>query len=209
MSLAHLATRYGYPAVCVGVAVESMGVPVPGETILIAAGAYAGTTHRLSGWIVFAVAAGAAIVGDNIGYWAGRRGGFPLLRRYGHRIGVDDSKLKVGRYVFDRHGPVVVLVGRFVSVLRTYAAFLAGTNRMRWRVFLVANAAGGVAWAGLYAFGAYYAGDAIQRASLPISLGLGAVVLTAIAAALVVSRRQAGRLTARAEAAYPGPVGER
>ena len=114
--------------------------------------------------------------------------------------------MKVGRYVFDRHGGKVVFFGRFVSVLRTYAAFLAGTNRMHWRKFLVYNAAGGIVWPAIYTFTAYIAGDALRRASGTINLALGGAALIAIAATILVVRRHAGRLTSRAEATYPGSL---
>ena len=93
----HLVATYRYPAVFVLVAAESLGIPLPGETMLIAAGTYAGHTHRLSVWAVFTVAATAAIIGDNVGFWIGDKGGYRLLRRYGHYGRVDETKLKVGR----------------------------------------------------------------------------------------------------------------
>jgi membrane protein DedA with SNARE-associated domain len=205
----HLITTYGYYAVALLVGAESLGVPLPGETILILAAIYAGQTHRLSVWIIFVVAAGAAIIGDNIGFWIGDKGGYRLLRRYGHYVRLDEGKVKVGRYIFDRHGGKVVFFGRFVSVLRTYAAFLAGTNRMRWRRFLVYNATGGTVWAAIYTFVAYVAGNTLRRASGTINLALGAAAVVAIGLALLVVRRQTGRLTALAEEAYPGPLEDR
>jgi membrane protein DedA with SNARE-associated domain len=150
-----LLSQYGYAAVFVLVGLESLGVPLPGETILIAAGIYAGTTHKLSIWVVFAVAAAGAIIGDNLGFLIGDKGGYRLLRRYGGYVRADEAKIKVGRYIFDRHGAKVVFFGRFVSVLRTYAAFLAGTLKMHWRRFLCHNSAGGIVWSAIYAFGPY------------------------------------------------------
>ncbi|MBO0732243.1 MAG: hypothetical protein J2P57_23485, partial [Acidimicrobiaceae bacterium] len=95
----HLIATYGYWFVALFVGAESLGVPLPGETALILAGIYAGHTHRLSVWAIFAVAAAAAIVGDNIGFWIGHTGGYRLLRRYGHYIRFDEAKLKIGRYL--------------------------------------------------------------------------------------------------------------
>ncbi len=204
----HLITAYGYYAVALLVGAESLGIPLPGETILIAAAIYAGHTHQLSVWIIFAVAAAAAIIGDNIGFWIGDKGGYRLLRRYGHYVRIDEPKLKIGRYIFDRQGGKVVFLGRFVSVLRTYAAFLAGTNRMRWPKFLIYNAAGGVLWAAAYSFAAYSAGNAFGKASATINLALGAAAVAAVLATIVLVRRQAARLATRAEAAYPGPLGD-
>ena len=206
MSIGHLIEAYGYLALFGLVAAESLGVPLPGETALITAGIYAGHTHRLSPWLIFAVAAAAAIIGDNIGYWIGDKGGYRLARRYGHRIRLDEQKLKIARYLFDRHGVKVVFFGRFVSVLRTYAAFLAGTSKMRWRRFLPANAAGGIVWAGAYTLAAYLAGNALQRATGTIDLIFGGVAVIAIVAVIVLIRRQTGKLAVQAEAAYPGPL---
>jgi membrane protein DedA with SNARE-associated domain len=206
MSIGHLIQSYGYLAVFLLVAVESLGVPVPGETALIAAGAYAGHTHNLSPWTIFAVAAAGAIIGDNLGFWVGHRFGYRLARKYGHRVWLNDRRLKVARYVFDTHGSKVVFFGRFISILRTYAAFLAGSSRMRWPRFLPANAAGGIVWAGAYTLAAYLAGDALTHLSGTIDLVIGGVALLGAAAGLYLLGRQAGRLELRAEAAYPGPL---
>ena len=178
MSIGSLIESYGYLAVFVLVGAESLGIPLPGETALITAAIYAGHTHRLNPWLIFLVASAAAIIGDNIGYWIGDKGGYRLARRYGSKVRLDERKLKIARYLFDRHGGKVVFFGRFVSVLRTYAAFLAGTSKMRWRRFLPANAAGGIAWAAIWTLAAYLAGNALQRASGTINLILiGAAVV--------------------------------
>ncbi|MDQ2728656.1 MAG: DedA family protein [Actinomycetota bacterium] len=202
----HLISTYGYFAVALLVGAESVGVPLPGETILILAAIYAGHTHNLSVWVIFIVAAAAAIIGDNIGFWIGDRGGYRLLRRYGHYVRLDEGKVKVGRYIFDRYGGKVVFFGRFVSVLRTYAAFLAGTNRMRWRRFLVYNASGGIFWAAVYTFVAYVAGDTLRRVSGTVNLALGGAAVVGIGLGLLFVRHHAGRLTVLAEEAYPGPL---
>ena len=85
-----------------------------------------------------------------VAYWIGAKGGYRLVRRYGSKVRLDSAKLKVGRYIFDRHGSKVVFFGRFVAVLRTYASFLAGTNRMNWRRYFVVNAASGIVWSALF-----------------------------------------------------------
>jgi membrane protein DedA with SNARE-associated domain len=206
VNISHLIATYGYLALFALVGAESLGIPLPGETALITAALYAGHTHRLSPWLIFAVAAAAAIIGDNIGFWIGDKGGYPLARRYGSKVRLDERKLKIARYLFDRHGGKVVFFGRFVSVLRTYAAFLAGTSKMRWWRFLPANAAGGILWAALYTWAAYLAGDAFQRASSTITWVLGGAAVLAIVAVLLLVRRQTGRLAERAEVAYPGPL---
>jgi membrane protein DedA with SNARE-associated domain len=206
VNIGHLIASYGYWVVFALVALESLGIPLPGETALIIAGTYAGTTHHLSPWLIFVVASAAAIIGDNIGFWIGTKGGYRLARRYGPKVRLDERKLKTARYLFNRHGILVVFFGRFVSVLRTYAAFLAGTSRMRWRRFLPANASGGIVWAGIYTVASYLAGDALQRVSGTITWVLAGAAVVAIIAVWLLVRHQASRLAVRAEALYPGPL---
>jgi membrane protein DedA with SNARE-associated domain len=206
VSISSLIDSYGYLAVFVLVGAESLGIPLPGETALITAAIYAGHTHRLNPWLIFLVAAAAAIIGDNIGYWIGDKGGYRLARRYGPKVRLDERKLKTARYLFDLHGVKVVFFGRFVSVLRTYAAFLAGTSKMRWRRFLPANAAGGIVWAAIWTFAAYLAGNALKRASGIINLVFIGAAVIAIVVAILVVRRQTSKFADRAEQAYPGPL---
>jgi membrane protein DedA with SNARE-associated domain len=134
---------YGYWAVLVLVGLESMGVPLPGETALIATGVYAGTSHELNIVGVVAAAAAGAVIGDNIGYEIGRLIRFPVLRRYGPRIGLGEQRLRLGQYLSRRYGGAIVFFARFAALLRTFAALLAGTNRMPWPHFLFYKAAGG------------------------------------------------------------------
>lgn len=206
MNVDHLVHSYGYWGVFALVGLESLGIPLPGETILIAAGTYAGHTHKLNVWLIFLVAAAGAIAGDNVGFWIGDKGGYRLLRKYGRYIRVDETEIKIGRYIFDRHGGKVVFFGRFISVLRTYAAFLAGTNQMRWRSFLVFNAAGGIVWAAIFSFLSYGIGNSLRNASSTLNWILGGIAAVAIVVAIIVVRRQASRLASVAEAAYPGPL---
>lgn len=207
-TLDRLLTDYGYAAVAVFVMVESLGVPFPGETMVITAALYAGLTHNLSPWLIWAAAAGGAIVGDNIGYAIGYWGGYPILLRYGPKVRLDEAKLKVGRLVFEEHGGKVVFFGRFVSILRTYAAFLAGTNRMHWARFFIFNAAGGIVWSGIYAVGFYYAGSFLKGVRGPVDIALGAAAAVAVLAFIIWLRRNEHRLEQRAEERYPGPLAE-
>jgi membrane protein DedA with SNARE-associated domain len=202
----HLLTSFGYWAVFIVIGLESLGVPLPGETILISAGILAGHNHKLNPWLIWLVAAAGAIIGDNIGFWVGDKGGYALLKKYGRYIRVREPEIKLGRYIFDRQGGKVVFFGRFVSVLRTYAAFLAGTTRMEWRKFLLFNAAGGIVWAGIYTFVSYYAGNRLRRSSGKIDLTIGAVAVVAIIAGIVLLRRKSKQLVEVAEQAYPGPL---
>ena len=199
----HLIATYGYYAVFALIALESIGIPLPGETALIAASLYAGSTRRLDIAAVAAVASAAAILGDNAGYWLGRRGGGALVARYGHLVRMDGRRLKVGRYLFARHGSSVVFFGRFVSVLRTYAAFLAGLNRMPLGRFALANAAGGVLWAVGYAAAAYaLGGAAASLGTLVTIVGLAVTTVLTVLGTLLLRSRM-GRLAERAEAMFP------
>ena len=206
MNVDHLIATYGYSAVFALVGIESLGVPLPGETALISAGIYAGHTHHLSVWLIWAVASAAAVIGDSIGFVIGVKGGYRLARRYGPKIHFDEAKLKVGMYAFDRYGVAVVFFGRFVAILRTYRAFLAGTNRMPWRHFLPPTVAAGIIWSAIYAFASYAAGNSLRNASGTVNLVLVAVAVVALVSVFVVVRRKAKQLEAVAEAAYPGPL---
>lgn len=203
---AHAVSTYGYGAVALAVGIESMGIPFPGETTLLAAAIYAGTTHRLDIALVVAAASVGAIVGDNIGFWAGREVGFRLLIRYGNRIRMTPARIKLGQYLFERYGAEVVFFGRFVALLRALVAFLAGANEMPWPRFLVFNAAGGIAWASLYGFGAYALGQEIFRLKAPLGIAIGLVAGIVVIVALVMLHRNEQRLTAEVEKMFPGPV---
>jgi membrane protein DedA with SNARE-associated domain len=204
--LQQLISTYGYASVGAVVALESMGIPAPGETSLILAAVYAGTHADLNIWGVIGFAAAGAIIGDNLGYWIGRTFGYSLVLHYGRYIGLSDKRIKLGQYLFMRHGPKVVFFGRFVSVLRILAAFLAGVNRMHWRPFLVANAAGGILWAAIYGSGAYIFGAALLHAQGPVGVGLLILVILSICLAVLYLRSHEAELQRQAERALPGPL---
>jgi membrane protein DedA with SNARE-associated domain len=205
-TLTHLLATYGYLAVLLFVAIESTGIPFPGETLLLVAAIAAGTSHQLSiAWVIVAAAIGA-ILGDNLGFWAGREGGYRLLRRYGRYIRLNERRLKLGQYLFLKHGGKVVFFGRFVAVLRAWAAFLAGTNRMAWPRFLVFNAAGAIVWATLYGLGGYFLGDNIHRLVGPLGIVFLVLAVLLIIAGIVLVRRNEQRLEDEAERALPGPL---
>ncbi len=201
-------STYGYLVVFVLVMVESLGIPVPGETAVIAASLYAGSTHKLEIWWVIAVAAAAAIIGDNIGFAIGRYGGAKLLLRFGPKIHLDERRLKVGIWVFRRHGGKVVFWGRFVSILRTYAAFLAGTNRMEWLRFLAFNAAGGITWATIYGIAYYEFGSSLKKLNTTIDIVLGAATTLILLGFAIWTKRKEGELEERADAEIEGSVEE-
>ena len=204
--MTNLVSQYGYLAVLVIVGLESTGVPLPGETTLVAAALYAGATHNLNIVGVVIAAAVGAILGDNLGYLIGHWGGYRLLIRYGRYIRLSEKRIKIARYLFLRYGGEVVFFGRFTAILRAYAAFLAGTTRMPWRRFLFFNAAGGIAWATIYGGGAYLLGRQIERLSVPFEIVFVAAAVIAIVVGALIIRRQEERLAVAAEKAFPGPL---
>jgi membrane-associated protein len=177
----HLLLDYGLVLLFLLVAVESAGVPLPGETALITAAVLAHDHYGI--WWVIVVAAAAAIVGDNVGYWIGRLGGRKLLERWSVTRRYAEKALPPSERFFARHGGKTVFLGRFVALLRVTAAWLAGISRMHWWEFFLWNAAGGIVWATGTALVAYWAGqaaaDAIEHYGLYAVVAL--VVLGAVA----------------------------
>ena len=169
--------HYGLAALFLIVMLESSGVPLPGETALVAAGVFA-QRGNLNIASVIAVAAVAAIVGDNIGYWIGRTGGRSVIERWSFASG----SLPWSERFFRRHGPKTIFLARFFAVLRVTAAWLAGISRMHWWTFFLWNAAGGICWAVLVGLVAYYVGHAAADAINHYGLwaGAGLVVILAI-----------------------------
>jgi membrane-associated protein len=176
----------GYLALAGLVGAESLGIPVPGETALIAAGILA-SNGRFHIVLVIACAAAGAIAGDNLGYLIGRKGGRKLLEHPGPLENRRRDLLRKGEPFFERHGPKAVFLGRWVSGLRIAAAWLAGINCMRWRTFLFWNALGGIAWATSVGLLAYELGPAAKH--LIKTGGLVAVgVVVALVAAVALFR---------------------
>ena len=194
--------EYGYGLLGLVVCLEAIGLPLPGESLVIAAALYAGATHALNIGLVVAVTAAAAIIGDNIGYAIGREVGARLVRRYGHYVGITEERLKIGQYMFKRHGTKVVFFGRFIAGLRTLAGLLAGITEMQWTHFLAANAAGGILWASIYGFGAYLLGKEVQRLTTPAAIVFGIGGVVAIAISVWLARRHERRLAAEADRAF-------
>jgi membrane protein DedA with SNARE-associated domain len=154
-SLDHLLHEYGYLTIFLGIMLEAVGLPLPGESLMIAAAIYAATGHELNIFILVFAAAVGAIAGEQIGYGIGRWVGLPALKRWGGRVGLTEERFELGRYLFQRYGGRIVFFGRFVALLRTFAALLAGANQMPRRTFLlwaawpgrVSTASGPICWA--------------------------------------------------------------
>ena len=152
--LIDLFARYGYAVVFAGVFLENAGLPVPGETALLAGAALA-NFGRLSLWRVVVTAIAAAILGDNLGFFIGRRGGRWLLERYGGRLGITTARLGGFDRFFERYGARTVFAARFITGLRVVGAVLAGASGLPWPTFLFYNATGAVVWCSAVAAAGY------------------------------------------------------
>jgi membrane-associated protein len=191
-----VAESIGYPLVFALIAIETMGIPVPGETALVTAGVVA-SRGRLEIEVVIVLAAAAAILGDNVGFAIGRKLGRRLLTAPGPLLHHRRRVIAVGEPFFDRHGPKAVFLGRWVTGLRITAAWMAGVTRMSWPTFVFWNALGGIAWATSIGLLAYFVGHSAEKIIHVAGLGgAGAVVLGGFVLWLVlrVRRRRAEEL---------------
>jgi membrane-associated protein len=185
-----VAETIGYPLVFALIAIETMGIPVPGETALITASIVA-SRGRLEIEVVLLLAAAAAILGDNVGFAIGRKLGRKLLTAPGPLLHHRRRVIAVGEPFFDRHGPKAVFLGRWVTGLRITAAWMAGVTRMSWPTFVFWNALGGIAWATSIGLFAYFVGHSAERIVHVAGLGgAGAVVLGGVVLWLVLRMRR-------------------
>ena len=190
--LTDLFARYGYFVVFLGVLLENAGVPVPGETILLAGAALARFGH-LSLPLVISIAIAGAILGDNVGFFIGRLGGRRLLERHGRLLGLTRARLDQFDKFFARHGAKTVFIARFVTGLRVVGAVLAGASTLAWGRFLLFNAAGAVAWAttfGAVGYALGYSWETIERWIGDLGLVLLVVVGLVVVLAIARSRRR-------------------
>ena len=201
-----LVETFGYPLLFVVVMAESSGVPVPGETGLITAAVLA-SQGKMQIALVIAIAAAGAIVGDNVGYQIGRRGGRWLLQRPGRFRRQRQEVLVLGEPFFEQHGPKAVFFGRFILGLRVWASWLAGATKMRWRSFFVWNALGGICWATGIGLIAYYLGSAASNAIEAFGIyGLVALLLAGGGVVVAHRRHQRRMREAMARSETPGEV---
>lgn len=192
LNISQLVETFGYPLLFLAVAAESSGVPVPGETALIAAAVLA-SRGKLQIELVIPIAALGAIVGDNIGYQIGHRGGRWLLERPGRFRSQRKQALDLGEPFFQRHGPKAVFFGRFILGLRVWASWLAGATKMRWRSFFLWNALGGICWATAIGLLAYFLGHAAGNVIETFGIYGLVAVLVAIVGFVLAHRRHRRR----------------
>lgn len=213
-SVAHLIHAYGLLVVAGFIGLESMCIPLPGETALIVGSVIAGRTHELNIIAVILTAAGASLIGRVIGYAIGAQFGYWLLLRYGFYLRITEARIKLGQYLFLKHGGAIIIIAQFIPVLRAIAGILAGANRMPWRRFLLASFVGALAWATLFGIGGYSFGRQFARLAASwwflsgpsgwVLFGLAAVIIVTVFAAFV--GRHEAQLVAKAERALPGPL---
>lgn len=191
-SLAPYLKDYGYLSVAVIVTIESFGPPLPGETIIIAAAIYAGA-GSLNIWLVALVAFASAVIGDNIGYYIGRKGGRALIDRYGKYFGATEERFGKAEAFFTRHGRWIVIVARFIEGLRQLNGIIAGTTGMPWLTFATSQVLGAAIWVGCWTAIGYTAGShitAIYDAVSRVGFGLLAVLIVAAIVWFVRRRRR-------------------
>lgn len=174
-----IARQYGYWAVFLGIALENTGIPLPGETITVVGGFLAGSGELRYWWVLISAIAGAAI-GDNLGYWLGKFGGWSVLVRVGSFFRVPETQLEEVRTQFSKNAPRAVFFGRFVALLRIFAGPMAGIAEMPYPQFLACNLGGATVWASITVTVAFFLGRLIplqEVASWMAKLGLIALVL--------------------------------
>jgi membrane protein DedA with SNARE-associated domain len=189
--LLSLFAHYGYAVVFIGVMAEGAGVPVPGETALLAAGALAHFGELSLGWVMLAAMAGA-LAGDNLGFLVGRLGGRALAERHGARLGLTKERLAGFDRFFERYGPKAIVIARFVTGLRVVCAVLAGGSGLKWRRFAAYNAVGVVTWSIVIGLIGYFLGeswDLLERWIGRSSVVVLAVILVLAAAWFIRARR--------------------
>jgi membrane protein DedA with SNARE-associated domain len=190
-------TSHGLPLLFAVVMIESFGIPLPGETALIAFGVLASQGHHSIVWVIVFAAAGA-IIGDNLGYWIiGRWGGRELFERWGFLRRYSERFLPAAERLMSKHGGKVVFFGRFITVLRYTAAWAAGIGEMRWWKFLFWNATGGICWATAVGLVAYYSGHAAADAIQRYGIYAAAAIVLALAIVFVATHYGKKRLEDR------------
>jgi|SRR6478609_2271604 membrane protein DedA with SNARE-associated domain len=197
--LEHLLHAYGYAAIVAVIALENVGLPLPGETILISSAVFAAATHQLNPVGIVIAGAVAAFGGSVAGFAIGRRGERRFVHRFGRYLHLDERDLRLGRYLFRRFGGRVVFLARFVAFLRSVAGLLAGANGMSWRRFVISSGLGALAWSATFGFAAYALGQRVELLSVRADVVFGIVVLLAVIGGLLLLRKNRARLQVEAD----------
>ena len=185
-TLQELARLYGYWAVFIGIAIENMGIPLPGETIVIVGGFLAGS-GELNYWLVLSSAIAGAILGDNFGYWVGRFGGWQLLVKIGRVFGLQEQQLEQAKDRYSRNAMQAVFFGRFVTLLRIFAGPLAGITQMPYKQFLLCNSGGAAVWATTIVSLSFFLGKIVSLEQIVgWTAQIGVVALLLVVAFLLV-----------------------
>src|SRR5437764_11734910 len=183
----HYMLFYGYWAVFFGVMLENAGIPVPGETILLIAGYFASTGEFHLG-LVMLIAASGAVIGDNIGFAIGHHYGRTVLLRFGRFVFLTPKRVKRMEKYFESHGNKTILVARFITGLRVFAALFAGASRMPWRVFVVYNVAGAILWSVVITLLGYLFGQSLPLLVKWVGRSGTILLIAAVVSTIIVWR---------------------
>jgi membrane protein DedA with SNARE-associated domain len=197
--LIEFVATYGIWVVAAFIALESIGIPLPAEAALIAAGFFCARTHSFDIWFLIAIGTVAAISGEIVGFWIGRTFGHPLIAKHGPRFGLSDERIKIAEWLFVRYGGRFVFIARFLPVLRNVAAVLAGANAMPQRRFYLSSATAAAAWVVFYGFSAYLLGEQFTSTATAAPYVLGVVAAAIVLALPTLLLRNEKLLLARAQ----------
>jgi membrane protein DedA with SNARE-associated domain len=195
---------YGIWVVAAFIALESVGLPLPAEAALIAAAFFAARTQGINIWYLIAAGIFAAVLGEIVGFWLGRRFGRQLLNKYGTRLGFTEGRIRIGQWLFVRYGGRFVFMARFLPFLRNMSAVLAGTNAMAQGNFYFASATAAAAWIVCYGLAAYWFGEAFATFASPVTMSLGLAAAMIVVAVPTLILRYEKHLLAKAESGLPG-----
>jgi membrane protein DedA with SNARE-associated domain len=201
--LAQFVSTHGVWLVAAFIALETVGLPFPAEAALMAAAIFAASTHDLDVWSLISAGIAAAVLGNIVGFWIGRRFGYRLLTHYGKRVGLTEDRIRIGQWLFLRYGSTFVFIARFLPFLRNMAAILAGANCMPPHRFFVASTTAAAVWVMCYGLASHYLAEAFMALASPVAIGLGLVAILIVLAVPTLILRYEKVLLARAEQELP------
>jgi membrane protein DedA with SNARE-associated domain len=197
-------STYGVWVVAAFIALESIGLPLPAEAALMAAGFFAATTRSIDIWLLIGAGILAAIAGEIVGFWIGRAFGYPALRKHGPRLGLTEARIKIAQWLFAQYGGRFVFIARFLPVLRNVAAVLAGANAMPQRRFYLASWMAAAAWVVGYGLASYLFGETFTSLATPVAGILGVAAGAIVVALPTLLLRSEKRLLVKAERELAG-----